>query len=96
MESCWGLEIQYAIQANPDGLAQAFLIEAKSLNSAPAALVLGDNLFHGQGSIPQLARSNNRSAGTTIFAYPVSDPKRHGVVEFDRSGHVLNLEEKPL
>ena len=93
--SHWGMEIQYAIQPSPDGLAQAFLIGASFLGGAAAALILGDNLFHGQGLVPQLARSNKRSTGATVFAYPVSDPDRYGVVEFDKSGRVLSLEEKP-
>ena len=93
--SHWGMEIQYAIQPSPDGLAQAFLIGANFLRGTASALILGDNLFHGQGLVPQLARSNNRSKGATVFAYPVSDPNRYGVVEFDKSGRVLSLEEKP-
>ena len=93
--SAWGMEIQYAIQPSPDGLAQAFLIGADFLSGAPAALVLGDNLFHGHDLIPQLQASNGGGAGATVFAYPVRDPERYGVVEFAADGQVLSLEEKP-
>ena len=93
--SAWGMEIRYAIQPSPDGLAQAFLIGADFLSGAPAALVLGDNLFHGHDLIPQLQASNGGAAGATVFAYPVRDPERYGVVEFAPDGQVLSLEEKP-
>ena len=93
--SSWGMKIRYATQASPDGLAQAFLIGADFLNGAPAALVLGDNLFHGHDLIPQLMNSNEQQKGATVFAYPVSDPERYGVAEFDAQGNVLSLEEKP-
>ena len=93
--SSWGMAIQYAIQPSPDGLAQAFLIGAAFLAGAPAALVLGDNLFHGHDLIPQLLASNGEGAGATVFAYPVRDPQRYGVVEFAADGRVLSLEEKP-
>jgi glucose-1-phosphate thymidylyltransferase len=88
----WGMEIQYAIQPRPDGLAQAFLIGADFLAGAPAALVLGDNLFHGHDLVHQL----QVSAGAKVFAYPVRDPERYGVVEFDSQGRVLSIEEKPV
>ncbi len=91
----WGLRIHYAIQPSPDGLAQAFLIGAGFLDGSPAALVLGDNLFHGHDLVPQLQSSNARSAGATVFAYPVRDPERYGVVDFDPEGKVLSIEEKP-
>ena len=91
----WGMSIQYAVQPSPDGLAQAFLIGAEFLDGAPVALVLGDNLFHGQDLVPQLVDSYQREKGATVFAYPVSDPERYGVAEFDASGEVLSLEEKP-
>ncbi|MFM1798015.1 MAG: glucose-phosphate thymidylyltransferase [Cyanobacteriota bacterium] len=91
----WGITIDYAVQPSPDGLAQAFLIGADFLDGSPAALVLGDNLFHGHDLIPQLSGSNHRVAGATVFAYPVSDPERYGVVSFDTSGRVTSLEEKP-
>jgi len=93
--SRWGMEIQYAVQPNPDGLAQAFLIGADFLNGSAAALVLGDNLFHGHDLVPQLISTDQHSEGATVFAYPVSDPERYGVAEFDSDGKVLSLEEKP-
>jgi glucose-1-phosphate thymidylyltransferase len=93
--SRWGMTIRYAVQPSPDGLAQAFLIGAEFLAGAPAALVLGDNLFHGHDLIAQLQASNGEPRGATVFAYPVRDPERYGVVEFDAAGRVLSLEEKP-
>ena len=93
--SSWGMTIQYAVQPSPDGLAQAFLIGADFLDGAPAALVLGDNLFHGHDLVPQLVSSDGRADGATVFAYPVSDPERYGVAEFDADGRVLSIEEKP-
>ena len=94
--SSWGIQIRYAIQEKPDGLAQAFLIGADFLNGAPAALVLGDNLFHGHELIAQLRAASERLNGSTVFAYPVSDPRRYGVVEFDEKGVALSIEEKPV
>jgi glucose-1-phosphate thymidylyltransferase len=91
----WGMEISYAVQPSPDGLAQAFLIGADFLGSSPAALVLGDNLFHGHDLSPQLQGINGEQGGATVFAYSVRDPERYGVVEFDGSGRVLSLQEKP-
>ena len=93
--SAWGMAIEYAVQANPDGLAQAFLIGADFLAGAPAALVLGDNLFHGHDLSPQLQATNGGRAGATVCAYPVRDPERYGVVEFAADGRVLSIEEKP-
>ncbi len=93
--SAWGMEIQYAVQPSPDGLAQAFLIGSEFLATSPAALVLGDNLFHGDELVHQLQTSNPKSQGATVFAYPVSDPERYGVVEFDVEGRVISIEEKP-
>ncbi|MGA1303967.1 MAG: glucose-1-phosphate thymidylyltransferase RfbA [Cyanobium sp.] len=93
--SSWGVSIQYAEQPSPDGLAQAFLIGADFLGDAPAALVLGDNLFHGHDLIPQLQSSQALDEGATVFAYPVRDPERYGVVEFDGTGRVISIEEKP-
>ena len=93
--SRWGMTIEYAVQPSPDGLAQAFLIGADFLADHPAALVLGDNLFHGHDLVPQLVNSNEQAQGATVFAYPVSDPERYGVAEFDAEGRVLSLEEKP-
>jgi glucose-1-phosphate thymidylyltransferase len=92
----WGMTIHYAVQPSPDGLAQAFLIGAEFLKGAPAALVLGDNLFHGHDLAPQLLSSNGSEAGATVYAYQVRDPERYGVVEFAADGRVLSLEEKPL
>ena len=93
--SRWGMTIQYAVQPSPDGLAQAFLIGAEFLDRGSAALVLGDNLFHGHDLVPQLMSSDGRDEGATVFAYPVSDPERYGVAEFDAEGRVLSIEEKP-
>ena len=93
--SDWGMEIQYAVQPSPDGLAQAFLIGADFLDGSPASLVLGDNLFHGHDLVLQLQASNQQQQGATVFAYPVSDPERYGVVEFAADGRVLSIEEKP-
>ncbi|MEB3354268.1 MAG: glucose-1-phosphate thymidylyltransferase RfbA [Cyanobacteriota bacterium] len=97
--SAWGMGIDYAVQPTPDGLAQAFLIGADFLAGAAAALVLGDNLFHGHDLVPQLVSSNGAGTldtpGATVFAYPVRDPQSYGVVEFDGCGRVLSIEEKP-
>ena len=93
--SSWGLSLQYAEQPSPDGLAQAFLIGADFLAGSPAALVLGDNLFHGHDLVPQLQSCQASGEGATVFAYPVRDPERYGVVEFDSSGRVISIEEKP-
>jgi glucose-1-phosphate thymidylyltransferase len=93
--SAWGMAIHYATQPSPDGLAQAFLIGADFLAGAPAALVLGDNLFHGHDLSLQLQATNGGRAGATVFAYPVRDPERYGVVEFAADGRVLSIEEKP-
>jgi glucose-1-phosphate thymidylyltransferase len=94
--SRWGMAISYTMQPSPDGLAQAFLIGADFLAGAPAALILGDNLFHGHELVPQLQSSNGQAEGATVFAYPVRDPERYGVVEFAADGRVLNIEEKPV
>jgi glucose-1-phosphate thymidylyltransferase len=91
----WGLNIQYAVQPSPDGLAQAFLIGEEFIGQAPSALVLGDNVFYGHDFSHLLASASRRDSGATIFAYHVHDPERYGVVEFDRSGKALRLEEKP-
>ena len=93
--SAWGINLSYAIQPSPDGLAQAFLIGEDFLDGHPAALVLGDNLFHGHDLVPQLQSSYALGSGATVFAYPVRDPQRYGVVEFAEDGRVLSIEEKP-
>ena len=93
--SAWGMTISYAIQATPDGLAQAFLIGADFLAGDPAALVLGDNLFHGSELVSQLQSAAAQDSGATVCAYPVRDPERYGVVEFDANGRALHIEEKP-
>ena len=90
-----GLHLSYAEQPSPDGLAQAFLIGEKFLDSAPAALVLGDNIFYGHGLTESLLSANARQAGATVFAYQVNDPKSYGVVELTADGRALNIEEKP-
>ena len=93
--SAWGIQISYAVQPSPDGLAQAFLIGEAFLAGSPAALVLGDNLFHGHDLLIQLRSTNASHQGATVFAYPVRDPERYGVVEFAADGQVLSIEEKP-
>lgn len=91
----WGLNLTYAVQPSPDGLAQAFLIGEKFIDGAPSALILGDNIFYGHDFSLQLQRADARPDGATIFAYTVNDPERYGVAEFDDQGRVLSLEEKP-
>jgi glucose-1-phosphate thymidylyltransferase len=93
--SAWGLSLQYAVQPSPDGLAQAFLIGERFLDGAPSALVLGDNIFYGHDLASRLKAAMGRNDGATVFAYPVHDPERYGVVEFDASGRAISLEEKP-
>ncbi|WP_455554069.1 glucose-1-phosphate thymidylyltransferase RfbA [Comamonas kerstersii] len=93
--SQWGLNLQYAVQPSPDGLAQAFLIGEQFLNGAPSALVLGDNIFYGHDFQRLLESANAQTTGSTVFAYHVQDPERYGVAEFDAQGKVLSLEEKP-
>ncbi|NBV88419.1 MAG: glucose-1-phosphate thymidylyltransferase [Betaproteobacteria bacterium] len=91
----WGLTLSYAVQPSPDGLAQAFLIGEEFLQGGPSALVLGDNLFYGHDLAPQLRQAYNAAQGATVFAYPVNDPERYGVVEFNAQGQAISLEEKP-
>jgi glucose-1-phosphate thymidylyltransferase len=91
----WGLNLHYAIQPSPDGLAQAFIIGKDFIGAAPSALILGDNIFYGHDLHTQLEHAMKRQEGATVFAYHVQDPERYGVAEFDHSGKVLSLEEKP-
>ncbi len=91
----WGLKLQYAVQPSPDGLAQAFLIGEDFLDGAPSALVLGDNIFYGHDLGRRLAAASASETGATVFAYPVTDPERYGVVEFNAQGQAVSLEEKP-
>ncbi|MCD0492000.1 glucose-1-phosphate thymidylyltransferase RfbA [Chromobacterium violaceum] len=93
--SQWGINLQYAVQPNPDGLAQAFLIGERFIDGAPSALVLGDNIFYGHEFSGLLQAANIQTSGATVFAYRVSDPERYGVVEFDQQGCALSIEEKP-
>jgi glucose-1-phosphate thymidylyltransferase len=93
--SRWGIRLSYAVQPSPDGLAHAFIIGRRFVGADTCALVLGDNIFYGHDLQPMLERANERTGGATIFAYPVADPERYGVAEFDRDGRVVHLEEKP-
>ena len=93
--SQWGLNLQYAIQPSPDGLAQAFIIGEKFIGNSPSALVLGDNIFYGHDFQQLLSSADQQSQGATVFAYHVKDPKRYGVVAFDTSGKASSIEEKP-
>ena len=91
----WGLELSYAVQPSPDGLAQAFIIGKDFIGADRCALVLGDNIFYGQSLSAQLVKAAKKTKGATVFAYPVHDPERYGVVEFDKQGRAISLEEKP-
>ncbi|MDX9875606.1 MAG: glucose-1-phosphate thymidylyltransferase RfbA [Spongiibacteraceae bacterium] len=93
--SRWGISLQYAVQPSPDGLAQAFLIGEQFLAGAPSALVLGDNIFYGHDFAALLQSAVSKDSGATIFVYAVQDPERYGVAEFDATGRVISLEEKP-
>ncbi len=93
--SRWGLRIRYAVQPAPRGIAQALLIAESFLEGAPSALVLGDNIFYGHDLASDLARASSNGPGATVFAYPVKDPERYGVVEFDSTGRAISIEEKP-
>ena len=94
--SQWGINLQYAVQPKPEGLAQAFLIGEQFLEGAPCALILGDNIYYGEGLSNRLQVVNQQVHGATVFAYYVRDPERYGVVDFDAQGQALSIEEKPL
>jgi glucose-1-phosphate thymidylyltransferase len=91
----WGLELSYAVQPRPEGLAQAFIVGRTFVGDGPSALVLGDNIFHGHDLAAMLQRATESERGATVFAYPVKDPERYGVVEFDAKGRAVSIEEKP-
>lgn len=91
----WGLSIDYAVQKSPDGLAQAFIIGEKFIGDDHCALILGDNIFYGDSFVNMLTKAAKNQDGAVVFAYRVNDPERYGVVEFDRSGNAISLEEKP-
>ena len=93
--SQWGMNIQYAVQPSPDGLAQAYLIGRDFVDGKPSCLVLGDNIFHGHGLREVLRNADQRDTGATVFGYWVNDPERYGVAEFDKAGKVIDLVEKP-
>jgi glucose-1-phosphate thymidylyltransferase len=93
--SQWGMNLSYAVQPSPDGLAQAFIIGADFIGKSPSALVLGDNVFHGHDFVQLLSEADQQERGATVFAYHVNDPERYGVVAFDRSGRASSIEEKP-
>jgi glucose-1-phosphate thymidylyltransferase len=94
--SQWGTRIEYAVQPSPDGLAQAYVIGREFVGGGPSCLVLGDNIFHGEGFVEVLKRADARAEGATIFGYWVKDPQRYGVAEFDQGGNVIGIEEKPV
>ena len=93
--SKWGMNFSYLVQSHPDGLAQAFIIGAEFIGSSPSALVLGDNIFYGSQFAQILTETSTQTKGATVFAYNVSDPMRYGIVEFDKTGRAISLEEKP-
>jgi glucose-1-phosphate thymidylyltransferase len=92
----WGMNIEYAIQPNPEGLAQAYIIGKKFVADSPSTLILGDNIFYGHDLVNRLRAADKKTDCSTIFAYHVPDPERYGVVEFDSKGRALSIEEKPL
>ena len=91
----WGLAISYAVQPRPEGLAQAFVVGRDFVGEEPSCLILGDNIFHGHDLAASLKSAATRASGATVFAYPVKDPERYGVVEFDATGRAVSIEEKP-
>jgi glucose-1-phosphate thymidylyltransferase len=91
----WGLELSYAVQPRPEGLAQAFIVGRDFVGGGPSCLILGDNIFHGHDLALSLKRAGASTGGATVFAYPVNDPERYGVVEFDAKGRAVSIEEKP-
>ena len=94
--SQWGINIEYAVQPSPDGLAQAFIIGEKFINNQGCSLILGDNIFYGDGLAVSMQKATQAKQGATVFAYYVKDPERYGVVEFDKTSQAISLEEKPL
>jgi glucose-1-phosphate thymidylyltransferase len=94
--SQWGINLQYAVQPSPDGLAQAFIIGKEFIGNSPSALILGDNIYYGHDFEPQLRNADARGSGATVFAYHVHDPERYGVVDFDANRQAISIEEKPL
>ncbi|MFN3786035.1 MAG: sugar nucleotidyltransferase, partial [Thiothrix sp.] len=92
----WGINLQYAVQPRPEGLAQAFLIGAEFIGNAPVTLILGDNIYYGEGLSQRWQAVSQQQQGATVFAYYVKDPERYGVIEFDQAGNALSIEEKPL
>ena len=94
--SQWGINIEYAVQPSPDGLAQAFVIGEKFINNQGCSLILGDNIFYGDGLALSMQKATQAKQGATVFAYYVKDPERYGVVQFDKTGQAISLEEKPL
>jgi glucose-1-phosphate thymidylyltransferase len=91
----WGLALSYAVQPRPEGLAQAFIVGRDFVGTGPSCLILGDNIFHGHDLAVSLQRAAGSEHGATVFAYPVTDPQRYGVIEFDRQGRAVSIEEKP-
>jgi len=92
----WGISLTYAVQPRPEGLAQAFIVGERFIGTSPCALVLGDNIFYGHDLAREMQHAAGKKVGATVFAYPVTDPQRYGVVEYDRNGVAISLEEKPV